>query len=167
MLAATQMNRSGHIIILKPELDLKQYESLDHVKKNSDHLKRLRKILNFIKPEIYRGTGREHFDSSPFWVNDKGILEDWQDSDHKAYRNSDAKKQLAIYEDKNTPNYTLDDLCFYSLDEMKTVFELIKNKADYEILEIIENEETTDDRTIGFDVGYIGVTFFPLLQTQQ
>jgi hypothetical protein len=54
----------------------------------------------------------------------------------------------------------LDDLCFYSLEEVKSVYDLIENRADYEILEIIENEVEITDKTIGFDIGYIGGDFF-------
>jgi hypothetical protein len=151
---------SGHIIILKPDLDLNKYEQLDFVQKNITHLTRLREILRFIKPESYRGTGREHFEPSRFWIDDNGILQDWQDSNPDAYKNAEAKKQLAIYEDRNTPTDTLDDLCFFSLDEMRSVYDLIENKADYEILEIIENEEETTNKTIGFDIGYIGGDYF-------
>jgi hypothetical protein len=133
---------------------------MDFVQKNIQYLTRLREILSFIKPENYRGTGREHFEPSPFWIDDNGKLQDWQDSNPDAYKNGEAKKQLAIYEDKNTPTDTLDDLCFFSLDEMKNVFELIENKGDYEILEILENETITNDKTIGFDIGYIGGDFF-------
>jgi hypothetical protein len=77
------------------------------------------------------------------------------------------KKQLSIYEDKNKPTDTLDDLCFFSLDEMKNVFGLIENKDDYEMLEILENEKVTNDKTIGFDIGYIAETSFQRLRTQQ
>ncbi len=151
---------SGHIIILKPKLDIRNYERIDFVQKNTKLLTRLREILSFIKPENYRGTGREHFEPAPFWIDDNGKLQDWQDSKTDAYKNREAKKQLAIYEDKNTPTDTLDDLCFFSLDEMKNVFELIENKDDYEILEILENEKVTNDMTLGFDIGYIGGDFF-------
>ena len=150
----------GHIIILRPDLDLNKYEKLEFVQKNKAHLTTLRQMLSFIKPEKYRGTGREHFEPAPFWVDDNGILQDWQDSNPEVYTNSDAKKQLAIYQDRNTPTDTLDDLCFYSLDEVKSVYDLIENKADYEILEILENEVETTDKTIGFDIGYIGGDFF-------
>lgn len=70
----------GHIIILRPYLDLNKYEKLDFVQKNKPHLATLRQILSFIKPENYRGTGREHFESGPFWIDNNGILQDWQDS---------------------------------------------------------------------------------------
>lgn len=153
-------HHTGHIIILRPDLDLLKYEKLDFVQKNKHHLNTLRQILSFINPKNYRGTGREHFEPAPFWVDGSGVLQDWQDSNPEAYKNSEAKKQLAIYEDRNTPTDTLDDLCFYSLDEIKNVYDLIENKADYEILEIIENEVETVDKTIGFDIGYIGGDFF-------
>jgi hypothetical protein len=160
-LAATHMTQhSGHVIILKPKLDIKNYEQLDFVQKNIQHLTRLREILSFINPENYRGTGREHFELEPFWIDDNGELQDLQGSNPGAYKNGEAKKQLSIYEDKNKPTDTLDDLCFFSLDEMKNVFGLIENKDDYEMLEILENEKVTNDKTIGFDIGYIGGDFF-------
>lgn len=150
----------GHIIILKPNLDLNEYEQLNFVQKNKTNLTRLREILNFIKPENYRGTSRKHFTSAPFCVDDNGILQDWQDSNPDAYKNSEAKKQLAIYEGINTPKDIINNLCLCSLDEIRSVYDLIENKADYEILEIIENEIEITDKGIGFDIGYMGGDFF-------
>jgi hypothetical protein len=154
------MNHSGHSIILRPDLDLKEYEALDFVYKNSNHLQRLREILGFLTPTNYRGTGRSHFSGSPFWIDSNGILSSWPDSNVDDYDNLEARKLFALIEDKNTPINTCDDLCFFSLQEMRQVYEVIKNRSDYEIVEIQENEEKTTNNTLGFDVGYMGGDFF-------
>ena len=93
----------GHIIILKPGLDLTKYEQSDFAQKNKQHVERLREILSFIKPGNYRGTGREHFEPSSFWVDDNGILQDWVDRNRGAYKR------------------------FFSMEEMRKVYELIHN----------------------------------------
>lgn len=153
------MNRSGHIIILRPDIDLKNYETADFMQKNLHHLKKLREILNFIDPSTYRGTGRQHFDTAPFFVND-GQLEVWQNSNLSEFNSIEARKKLALLEEANTPQDTLDDLCFYSLDEMKEVYELIEDKENYEIIHFTERFVVTNDKTFGFDIGYIGGDFF-------
>jgi hypothetical protein len=38
---------------------------------------------------------------------------------------------------------------------MHDVYELIDNKDDYEIIEMIEKESITNSKTLGFDVGYL------------
>jgi hypothetical protein len=158
------MNRSGHIIILQPDVDLKNYETADFMQKNLHHLKTLRDILNFIDPLKYRGTGRQHFDTAPFFVN-KGQLEVWQNSNLSEYKSIEARKKLALLEEANTPQDTLDDLCFYSLDEMKEVYELIEDKENYEIIHFIERFAETSNKTLGFDVGYLAADYSVIADT--
>jgi hypothetical protein len=153
------MHHSGHIIILRPDLDQLMFEALDHFQKNRDDYNKLRQHFSFINPNNYRGTGRTHFDGNPFYI-DKGVLLSWPDSNTNSFDNLEARKLFAKYEDANTPKDTLDDLPFYSLQEVQEVFELINNKQDYEILKISENKETLSGKTLGFDIGYIGGDFF-------
>ena len=152
-------HHSGHIIILRPDLDQLKFESLDHFQKHKDYYNKLREHFSFINPNNYRGTGRTHFDGNPFYI-DKGVLLSWPDTNTNSFDNLEARKLFAKYEDSNTPIDTLDDLTFYSLQEMQDVFELIGNKRDYEILRISENKKTVSSKTIGFDIGYIGGDFF-------
>ena len=153
------MQHRGHIIILRPDLDQKKFEALDHFQKQKADYELLREKFTFINPLNYRGTGREHFDGNPFYI-DKGILKMWPETNLQTIDNLEARKLYATYEETNTPQDTDDDLCFFSLEEMQNVYKLIDNKADFEILEIIQNKEVTTDKTIGFDVGYIGGDFF-------
>jgi len=153
------MQHRGHIIILRQDLDQNNCEALDHFQKHKADYEQLRTKFNFINPINYRGTGREHFDSNPFYI-DNGILKMWPETNIQAFDNIEARKLFATYEEANTPQDTDDDLCFFSLEEMQNIYKLIDNKTDYEILEIIQNEEVTTDRTIGFDIGYIGGDFF-------
>ena len=152
-------HHSGHIIILRPDLDQSKFESLDHFQKHKDDYDKLREHFSFINPNNYRGTGRTHFDGNPFYI-DKGVLLSWPDTNTNSFDNLEARKLFAKYEDANTPIDTLDDLPFYSLQEMQDVFELIDNKEHYEILKISENKESISDKTLGFDIGYIGGDFF-------
>jgi hypothetical protein len=152
-------HHSGHIIILRPDLDQLSFEALDHFQKHKDDYNELRQHFSFIDPNKYRGTGRTHFDGNPFYV-DKGVLLAYPDTNTNSFDNLEARKLFAKYEDANTSIDTLDDLPFYSLQEMQNVFELIDNKQDYEILKISENIKTPSDKTIGFDIGYIGGDFF-------
>jgi len=150
---------SGHIIVLRPDLDQLRFEALDHFQKNKSEYEKLRQQFSFINPKNYRGSGREHFDGNPFYI-DKDVLFSWPDSNIENVDNIEARKLFAKYEEANTPKDTLDDLPFYSLREMQEVFGLLENKQDYEILEISENKETVSDKTFGFDIGYIGGDFF-------
>jgi len=152
-------HHSGHIIILRPDVDQLKFESLDHFQKHKDEYKKLREHFSFINPKNYRGTGRTHFDGNPFYI-DKGVLLSWPDTNINSFDNLKARRLFAKYEDANTPIDTLDDLPFYSLQEMQEVFELIDNKQDYELLKISENKVTVSGKTIGFDIGYIGGDFF-------
>jgi hypothetical protein len=152
-------HHSGYIIILRPDLDQSRFEVLDHFQKHKQDYKQLRQHFSFIDPNNYRGTGRTHFDGNPFYF-DKGILLSYPDTNTNSFDNLEARKLFAKYEDTNTPIDTLDDLPFYSLEEMQNVYDLIENKQDYEILKISENKEIPSDKTLGFDIGYIGGDFF-------
>jgi hypothetical protein len=152
-------HHSGYIIILRPDLDQLRFEALDHFQKHKEEYKQLRQHFSFINPNNYRGTGRTHFDGNPFYF-DKGVLFSYPGTDLNSFDNLQARKLFARYEDINTPIDTLDDLPFYSLEEMQNVYELIDNKQDYDILKISENKETSSDKTLGFDIGYIGGDFF-------
>ena len=153
------MQHHGHTIILRPDVDQKNFEALDHFQKHKSDYEQLRAKFNFINPLNYRGTGREHFDGNPFYF-DNGVLHSYPHSNIQTFDNIEARKLFALVEETNTPKETLDDLPFYSLKEMQKVFELINNKQDYEILEISEHKEIVSTKTLGFDIGYIGGDFF-------
>jgi hypothetical protein len=110
------MNRSGHIIILRPDLDRKKYETADFMQNNLEHLDRLRNLLYFIDPAKYRGTGREFFSSVPYFFDpDKGVMEHWDNADLTTYDSLLARQLFAKLEENYTTVDTLDDLCFFSL----------------------------------------------------
>jgi hypothetical protein len=160
------MNRSGHIIILRPDLDKRNYETSDFMQKNLELLGRLRKLLNFIDPSNYRGTGREFFSSAPYFFDaDKGVMEHWDTADLKTYDSLLARQLFAKLEDANTPKDTLDDLCFFSLADMQSVYDIIDKKEKYEIIEFIENETITNSKTLGFDVGYLAADYSVIADT--
>ncbi len=144
---------------MRPDLDQLRFEALDHFQKHKADYNELRQHFSFINPNNYRGTGRTHFEGNPFYI-DKGVLLSYPDTNINSLDNVEARKLFAKYEDANTPADTLDDLPFYSLQEMQNVFEFITNKQDYEILKISENKETLSNKTLGFDIGYIGGDFF-------
>ena len=153
------MQHRGHIIILRPDLDQNKFEALDHFQKHKADYEQLREKFTFINPKNYRGTGRNHFDGNPFYI-DNGILQMWPETNLQTVDNLEARKLFTTYEEANTPQDAEDDLTFFSLEEMQNIYKLIDNKTDFEILEIIQNEEEMTDKTIGFDIGYIGGDFF-------
>jgi hypothetical protein len=121
--------------------------------------------LHFIEPTNYRGTGRMFFDGSPFWVNDNGELAQWDKTDLMSYDSLQARQMFAKLEDAITPQDTLDDLCFFTLNEMQSVYDLIENKDDYEIVEFLESEEEVKSTTLGFDVGYLAADYSVIADT--
>jgi len=136
------------------------------MQKNVELLDRLRKLLNFINPSNYRGTGREFFSSAPYFFDaDEGIMKHWDTADLKTYDSLLARQQFAKLEEANTPQDTLDDLCFFSFADMQSVYDLIDDKEKYEIVEFIENETTTNSKTLGFDVGYLAADYLVIADT--
>jgi hypothetical protein len=159
------MNRSGHIIVLRPDIDLKNYETADFMQKNLHYLKKLRDIFEFITPSKYRGTGREHFNASPFFVDKEGQLQTWPDSHISDYKNLEARRRFAILENKISQEDTPEDLCFYSLQEIKQVYGLIEDKGNYEIIQFIELFAVTNENTLGFDVGFLADDYSVIADT--
>ncbi len=153
------MLHSGFIIILRADLDHKKYEASEFACENLENIKKLRKTLSFINTANYRGTGREQFTGEPFFY-ENGKLKTLTDGSLDNYNNIEARKLYAAYQEANIHKDEIKGLCFFKLKEMLDVYELIKNKTDFEVLEIIESEEQTTNKTLGFDVGYIGGDFF-------
>lgn len=166
VLAAIYMNRSGYIIVVQPGIDIKKYETAHYVQKNLHHLSRLRDILSFIKPTNYRGTGRDFFSSTPYFVHpDNGRIEQWEDIDIKTFDNLIARIEFAKMEFNKTAQKREDDTILFTLDEMLVIYELIENKADYEIIEFIEKESATNPSTLGYDVGYLASDYSVIADT--
>lgn len=160
------MNRNGHIILFKPAVDLAKYMDLDFYKKNIVHFEQLRNIFNFIEPNNYRGTGRMFFSSAPyFYDSDKGVMKYWNEADLSTYDNLEARQLFAKLEEENTAKDTLDDLCFFSLSDMQSVFDLIENKDHYELIEYLECESEIKPTTLGFDVGYLAADYSVIADT--
>ncbi len=49
------MQHRGHILILRPDLDQKNFEALDHFQKHKADYKKLREKFTFINPKIIEG----------------------------------------------------------------------------------------------------------------
>jgi len=159
------MKRSGHILILRPDLDLERYEAADFIKTNLHHLKRLRELLNFINPANYRGTGRDFFDAWPYMVNSKGEVELSTDSDSTINDNLTARRKLAELEKMVVDHDSFADLPFYSLQDMLEVYDLLESRDDYEIIQFFENEPNTTPQTLGFDIGYLAADYSVIADT--
>jgi hypothetical protein len=148
------MNKSGYIIVSQPSIDIKLYESLDQVKRYQEFLSELRGILNFINPLNYRGSGRYFFSSFPY-IAIKGFgIETSTSMDLSFYDNLVARKQFAEFEYLNYPDG--EEIYFYSQNEINIVYDLLDDKENYEVIEFIENDPITDEKTLGFDIGYFG-----------
>ncbi len=147
------MKLSGHIIILKPEPSLKRYLKLDFIQSNINHINKLRKKLPFIYPIKYRGVDRECIDGTPFcyYENPKQII--LVKKELSLFDNIDARRLFATFDKKNKLVEYSPGLSFLSFKEISKVYNLIDNKDDFEILEVLENEKQTTNKTIGFDVG--------------
>lgn len=160
------MNRQGYMIVLRPRISFNRYCGSDFKKKNQVSVDKLRDTLYFIKPENYAGTGRGDLFAWPFSIDNDGVLQDYSDLDPPAtvQRNTEAKKLLAIYENKNRSTDN-DSLHLHSLDEARQVFALLEDREEYEIIEIKENEAIVNERTLGFDVGYLGGDFSAIADT--
>ncbi len=155
---------SGHIILFKSAIDFNKYMDLDFAKKSSHYIEELRKILYFINPENYRGTGRQFFSSDPYFY-DNGIIKQYDNTNLSAYDNLKARQLFAKLEADNIAYEALYDSYFFSFNEIQSVYELIENKGDYEIVEFLENEFEIKSTTLGFDVGYLASDYSVIADT--
>ena len=158
------MNRSGHIIILRPDLDNKNYETAVFMQKNLEHLDRLRKLLDFIDPSKYRGTGREFFSSNPYYIDKTGERFTYPEGELNGFDSLPARERFAEIEYMETTADEL-DRTFFTLDQMQSAYALLDNKDNYEIIEFIENEADTNSKTLGFDVGYLASDYSVIADT--
>jgi hypothetical protein len=137
----------GYLIITTSEKSIQTYDNLDFVKKNRDNLNQLRRLTDFLNPNEYKGFGRQLLTSHPFYpTGQDGLIEDIEENDE--WDNIKARKKLAELEYSESN----DDFYFKELQDAERVFELLDSKADFEITEISDEQETTA-KTLGFDIG--------------
>jgi hypothetical protein len=137
----------SYLIVWTSDKTLKVYNEHDFVKKNRHHLLHLRRLTYFIKYKHYKGFGREHLTSHPFYpTGPGGQLEELQED--QPWDNLSARRKLADIEYRQNQ----DEFSFSHLTDAEEVFRLIENKVDYEIIEISDKTET-DANILGFDIG--------------
>ena len=108
------------------------------------------------------GSGREFFSSAPYFFYDDKIEQFPYSPDLPTFDSISARQKFAQIEYKNHPQ---DDLCFFTLDEMQSVYDLLENKDNYEIIEFFENETETNSKTLGFEVGYLAYDYSVIADT--
>jgi hypothetical protein len=137
----------SYLIVWTSDKMLRAYNALDFVKNNGDNLHQLRRLTNFIDYRQYKGFGREHLTSHPFYpIGQGGQFEELQENER--WDNLSARRKLADFEYSENQ----DEFSFKNLTDAKEVFRLIETKSDYEIIEISDEEEI-DTKTLGFDIG--------------
>jgi hypothetical protein len=99
--------------------------------------------------------GDNIFDPSPFFANKDGQPQVWPDSNISHFGSLGARKRFAHLEKAYIEQAPVDDLYFYTLMQMKEVYGLIEDKDNYEIIHFIECFAETNDKTLGFDVGFL------------
>lgn len=137
----------SYLIVWTSDKTLRVYHDHDFVKRNRDNLVQLRRLINFINYKDYRGFGREHLTSHPFYpTGEDGQLE--QLPEDQSWDNLKARRKLAELE----YGENLDEFSFKNLNDAGEVHRLIENKDEYEIIEISDKKEP-DTKTLGFDIG--------------
>ena len=123
------------------------YNDHDFVKRNRDGLNKLRRLTSIIDYKHYKGFGREHLTSHPFYpTGQSGQFEELQEN--QLWDNLKARRKLAELEYSENQ----EEFSFKNLNDAKEVYSLIEDKDDFEIIEISEEKET-DKQTLGFDIG--------------
>ena len=138
----------GYLIVTTFEKSIQTYDNLDFVKKNQDNLNQLRLLLNFLNPNQYKGFGRQHLTSHPYYpTGQSGLSEEIQEND--SWDNLNARKKLAELEYSSESN---DEFYFQKLQDAEHVYGLLDSKAYYEIIEV-SDERVITSKTLGFDIG--------------
>lgn len=135
------------MIVWTSDKMLSIYDGHDFVKKNRDNLLQLRRLTDFIDYKHYRGFGREHLTSHPFYpIGQGGRYEELQEDNR--WDNLKARRKLANFEYAENQ----EEFSFKNLTDAEEVFRLIENKNDYEIIEIADEKESGTN-ILGFDIG--------------
>ena len=137
----------SYLIVWTSEKTISVYNEHHFVVENKAQLNQLRRMMDFIDYQNYKGFGREHLTSHPFYpVGQGGGLEELQEN--KTWDNLVARRKLADFEYGDTQQ----EFSFKSIEDAKKVYRLIEDKDNFEIIEISE-EKGTDTKTLGFDIG--------------
>jgi hypothetical protein len=146
-LAATPLEMNSYLIVWTSDKTLRVYNDLDFAKKSENNLLQLRRRTDFIDYKNYKGFGRQHLTSHPFYpIGHSGQLEELREN--KPWDNLRARRKLAEFE--YTDNQ--DEFSFKNSNDAETVYRLIEDREDYEIIEISDEKEN-DAKTLGFDIG--------------
>jgi hypothetical protein len=150
-------DNAGYALLLRPEVLVARYESVVLRSENRVHYEALRAALVPHQPSRYRGFSRSPLEALP--TSDPELLLLIGGSEPERSATQRFSQLLAPPPDDS---YTVDHL-LPSLEDALEVYGLLEQPDRYEIVHLARNEETRDERTLGFDVGYWGGDHFSIL----
>jgi len=127
-----------------------------------EYLKELRNIFNFIEPQNYKGIDRSALSGE----TEKELFKYSPEED--IYTKNARVKMYEILKQKqdaflNYADFVDDENGFINIEDAKYIYNLIENKNEYEIIEVMRNNYTVTDKLLGFDIGYWGGDHFSII----
>jgi hypothetical protein len=157
------MELHGYLIVLKQSIKLSRWLSkFENNDKAMAYIDQFRNKFHSLEPNNYRGIDRFPLEAcSEDELADPKLSEIIEEKEacKKMYELLKHKQQAFImYKDFN------DDInSFELIEDAFTVYNLLENKNDYEIIEIRRKEFTLCENFLGFDIGYWGGDHFSII----
>jgi hypothetical protein len=149
----------GYLIVKKPLVSLKRYESSCVAARNRDFLEQMRSAFARFPPEKYRGIARFPLDGCSW--DDPAAVKALEDSGVDMRSNRNARARLDESLDKSDD---LDDICLVPhIEDALHIHGLLDQPDSWEIIQIRRDEFQTGPTTLGFDIGYWGGDHFSII----
>jgi hypothetical protein len=157
------MEIHGFLIVLKQDVKIAQWQKKHKANDQFNvYIGLLRETFNSVNPISYKGIDRYPLEA---YTEEDILKHPPDDSEYtkkariKMYDILNSKqKALLMYEDFND-----DENMFTTMKDAITVYNLLQNKGDYEIIELYRNKYNLNETFLGFDIGYWGSDHFSLI----
>jgi len=163
------METQGYLIVLKPELVLRNYETSPWVKERMEKYPEarpaLRRAFSRFDPKAYRGIAREPLEA--YDSLDPKQIEEYRKAGVDMDANREARMRMyELHRDRIERLAYLsneDEDLLGRIEEATEVYSLLEKPSDYEIIEVRRVEFTRSPSTLGLDIGHWYSDHFSLI----
>jgi hypothetical protein len=157
------MELHGYLIVLKQSIKLSRW--LTKFENNDNaiaYLNQFKKKFSSVDPNKYKGIDRfplEAYSEEELANIELGNILEEKVACKKMYEILRTKQQaFLIYKD-----FSDDANSFELIEDAFTVYDLLENKNNYEIIELKRKKFNSDETFLGFDIGYWGSDHFSII----
>jgi hypothetical protein len=147
------MSNQGYLIVLKASANIERYESIVLRDGDREAYRQHRDSFAQFDPRSYRGISREPLN---------GYLLPEEKRPDSAVLNLAARLRLSEIVPETTVDYC-DDSFIKNAEDAESIYDMLEDKANWEIIGIRRDTFGNERGVLGFDIGYWGDDHFSLI----